>query len=385
LIRPGALAWALVLAYALALIGSVALAERTGTLNVRFLFFIALSGYAVVGGLVAARRPGNPIGWLLLVAPLASAVGVLAEQLSSYGHVTAPGAVPLVTVATWLATWSWQLFFGPLVFVVFLFPTGRLPSRRWRPIAWGVGLLLVVVTVIFAFGTPRSGAHPEITNPYVIPALVPIFEAVAAAFWIYIFVFGLAVASLVARYRGAARMEKQQLKWIVMAGITMVACFVGSEIGPSPLSDWGFFLAVLALPIAIGIGILRYRLLDIDLLINRAIVYAGLTATLAAVFFTGLVFLQALLRPVTGANELGVAISTLLSFALFQPVRRRIQSVVDRRFDRSRYDAERTLDAFSSRLGDEIDLDALHADLVAVVRSTMAPNQVSLWLRERAQ
>jgi hypothetical protein len=376
------LAWALTAGYALAAVAAVVLATRNGTGLDSIIFLLAISGFAVVGGLLSARRPRNPIGWLMLSAPLAGGFGFLANQLAIFGFVTAPGSLPFDEFIAWVGLSLSNYMLMPLVFVVFLFPSGRLPSHAWRPVAWGVGAFLVIVTLIFAFGTPGYSDYPQITNPYAVPALFPVAQALNAAFIIYIFILGLAVASLIVRYRKASPTEKQQLKWIVLAGIVMVVSLLVSLMN-TPLTDFGWLFTVLALPIAIGIAMLRYRLYDIDLLINRAIVYAAVTAALAATFFSGLVLLQGLLRPLTNANELGVAASTLVSFGLFQPVRRRMQSFVDRRFDRHKYDAERTLDAFSTRLRDEIDLDALRGDLVAAVGGTMAPAHVSLWLRER--
>lgn len=241
------------------------------------------------------------------------------------------------------------------------------------------------MTLIHAFGAPGSQLHPEIVNPYLIPALRPVFEAASAASWLFVGFFGLGVASLVARYRRASRTEKQQLKWIVLAGVfTAVSAFAGSVIeGPVVRTPALLVLVLLALPVGIGIAILRHRLFDIDLLIKRTVVYGATTAAIAAVFFAGILSTQTLLRPLTASSDLAVAASTLASFALFQPVRRRIQSAVDQRFDRSRYNAVRTLDAFSTRVRDDIDLDALRGDLIAAVGTTMAPAHVSLWLRDR--
>jgi hypothetical protein len=376
------LAWSLTVAYGVCAVAAIVVSARNGTLQGLSIGLLPIGSFAVVGSLLSAQRPRNPIGWLMLSTPLAVGFAFLATELAVYGFVTAPGSLPLDEFIAWLGLWLWQYMLMPLVFVIFLFPSGRLPSPAWRPVAWGVGIFLTMVTLIFAFGTPGYSEYPQIANPYAVPALFPVFEALQAAFIIYIFILGLAVASLIARYRKASPTEKQQLKWIVLAGIVMVVSLLLSQI-PSPLVNFLWVFAVLALPSAMAIAILRHRLYDIDLLINRTIVYAAVTAALAATFFAGLVLLQAVLRPLTNANELGVAASTLLSFALFQPIRRRIQSVVDRRFDRHKYDAERTLEAFSTRLRDEIDIDALRDDLVAAVGGTMAPVHVSLWLRER--
>jgi hypothetical protein len=381
-------AYALLVVYGVLAVGATALAQLgNGRLSEGSVLYIGLSLYAVIGALLASLRPRNPIGWLFLCAPLSAAVGVFSDELAIYGLVTAPGTIPvwIAQTAAWLATWVWMGNLAPLVFVVLLFPSGRLPSERWRPIGWAIAISFLVFTFIFALGTPGNQDHPEIKNPLAIQQLVPLGLLIQESFGVFIFIFGLAVLSIVARYRAATALEKQQLKWIVMAGVFMVIAFTAGSALPSPIADFGFIAALVALPIAIAIAILRHRLYDIDVLINRTIVYTGLTVALGATFFGGLVLLQGLLRPVTGASELGVALSTLVSFTLFQPLRRAIQTAVDQRFNRRTYDAERTVDSFSSRLSDEIDLDALRGDLVAVVRNTMAPAHVSVWLRERPE
>jgi hypothetical protein len=197
-----------------------------------------------------------------------------------------------------------------------------------------------------------------------------------------------AVASLIVRFRRARGVERQQMKWLVYALFVLAMTFGASAtlfLGgqPSALAEIAAALAVLLIPLAVAIAILRYRLYDVDLLIKRTVVYGVTTAAIAATFYLGIVALQGMLRPLTSSSELAVAASTLVSFALFQPIRRRVQDAVDRRFDRSRYDASRTLDSFAERLRDEVDLDALSADLVAAVNRTMAPSHASVWLRER--
>jgi hypothetical protein len=204
-------------------------------------------------------------------------------------------------------------------------------------------------------------------------------------------VLALSAASLLVRFRRARGVERQQLKWLAYAAGMLAAylpfALIFVVIYPIPALILPISLLGIAIfagiPIATGLAVLRYRLYDIDLLINRTLVYAATSAAIAAMFFVGIVALQALLRPLTNGSELAIAVSTLISFALFQPVRRRIQETVDRRFDRSRYDAARTLDAFADRLRDEVNLDALREDLLVSVQQTMAPAHMSLWLRER--
>ncbi|MDQ2911994.1 MAG: hypothetical protein M3T56_01930 [Chloroflexota bacterium] len=376
------LGWSLAVGYFLIAITATVLAKGNGEgmLDVLIAALLALGGSAIVGGLLVARLPRNPIGWLLLAVPLGVGTGDLADNLAVYGLITAPGSIPLAQFAGWVGMWLWLPCLMSLVFVLFLFPTGRLPSPRWRPTVWAIGIFFLVTTFLKAFGTPSSEPHPEIVNPFLIPALRPANAFANAVIWLYAVVFALGAASLVARYRHASRIEKQQLKWIVVAGFFWVVCIIATTIGPPPI-NFAWLLAMFALPVAIGIAILRHRLFDIDLLIKRTVVYGATTAAIAAVFFAGILAAQTLLRPLTAGSELAIAASTLASFALFQPARRRIQTIVDRRFDRHNYDAERTLDAFSTRLRDEIDLDALRGDLLSAVDRTMAPAHASLWLR----
>ena len=375
------LAYSLVGLYAVLTLAGLAVAVLNGRIPDGAVLFVGLAAYALVGGLVAVRRPRNPIGWLMLCSPIAFAVGVLCDELSIYGFVTAPGTVPMAEFATWISQWVWIVVLAPLVFVVLLFPSGRLPSPRWRPIAWVVAMVFFAIAAIFAFASPGNDLHPEIRNPFALPALLPLARLVEDSFGVFIFVLGLAVLSIIARYRAASLLERQQLKWIVMAGVFMVIAFAGGEALPSPIGEFGSIAALVALPIAIAIAIFRHRLYDIDVLINRALVYGATTLGIGAAFFGGIVALQSALSPFTSGSELAVAASTLVSFAIFQPIRRRVQHTVDRRFDRSRYDASRTLDAFADQLRDEVDLDTLRADLIGAVRQTMAPAHASLWLR----
>jgi hypothetical protein len=348
---------------------------------------VGLAGYTVVGAVLASKRPHNPIGWLFLGAALAGAATKLCESVAIYGMRTAPDAIPFALFVGWLVAWFGALFGTLLIFAPFVFPTGRLPSPRWRPVVVGIGLFQLVTTAIFAFGEPTQGSpYPDLTNPLLIPALIPVARAIGAAFSgaTFVSLLGLAVASIVARYRAAAVAEKQQLKWIVLAAVLTVACLGAAAIVP-PLLEVSSAVALNLLPIAVAVAILRHRLFDIDHLINRTLVYGGTSGLIAIVFFAGIVALQPLLRPLTAGSDLAVAASTLVAFALFQPIRRWVQDAVDRRFDRSRYDAARALDAFTEDLRDEVDLDDLKGDLISAVRNTMSPAHASLWLRERGR
>jgi hypothetical protein len=278
----------------------------------------------------------------------------------------------------------WELSWALLAVLLLLFPTGRLPSRRWRPVAWAAWAVLVLAALAAPFvpGPVAAGLPP---NPIAIPLLAGVLRLAAGAAGVVLAGVILAsVVSLIVRFRRARGAERQQLKWFAYGAALVFVLPVASVVGvhlPGPagrLLPTAIFSAV---PVAIGIAVLRYRLYDIDRLINRSVVYGSLTVLLGGVY-AGLVFaLSQLLNPADQQSELAVAASTLVVAALFQPARRRIQGLVDRRFNRRRYDAARTVGAFSTRLRDQVDLDTLSAELLAVVDKTVQPNQVSLWLR----
>ena len=269
-----------------------------------------------------------------------------------------------------------------ITFLFPLFPHRRLLSPRWRPVAWLAAGLTVVAVVFFALA-PWDLLDPGVParNPFGIEGLRDLGVAVATP----VFVIGiptvlLSLTSLVLRFRRSRGEERQQLKWFVYAGVLSV----GAVLLPSAASSFLQLLVLPLLPVAAGIAILRYRLYDIDIVINRTLVYGALTASLAAVYFGGVTATQAIFRALTGQEEqpqIAIVISTLVIAALFMPLRRRIHGFIDRRSYRSKYDARKTLEAFSAKLRDETDLDALNAALVGVVRETMQPAHVSLWLR----
>lgn len=338
--------------------------------------------YTVIGTLVASRAPRNPIGWLLSFVGLFATITLFASQYAAFATTTAAGSLPGPGVAIWLSLWLWMGMFASMLYTVLLFPSGRLPSPRWRPASWIAGLVLGLVAIIFAFGAPATLDPLPLPNPLRITALAPLYEVVEAGFGLFVALFGLAVASLVVRFRRSRGVERQQLKWIVAAGVMMFVTFAAGLVWES---DLAWIAAVLALPASIGVAVLRYRLYDIDVLINRALVYGALSASLLATYFGSVLALSALLRPLAGSSDLAVAGSTLAVVALSAPLRRRIQSTVDRRFYRSRYDAVRTVDAFGARLRDQVDLDDLRADLLDIVDETLRPAHASMWLRERAR
>ena len=353
---------------------------------------VALNGFsavtfATVGALVAARRPNNRIGWLFCWIGAVSAVLVLAPQYATYALHTQPGALPGGLVAYWLLNWLWRLTLGPATMLLPLwFPDGRLLSRRWRPVAW-LAVWAMAAGALLSALRPRTYLAPwaaqPLGNPFAIEALGGPAEALnrlVAAGWAA--AAAAAVAALLVRLRSAVGVERQQLKWFAYA-VALVPLGVAAAAATRPVGLVVLVATMLGVPVCAGIAILRYRLYDIDLVINRTLVYGALTATLAAVYFGSVVLLQRAVGWLTGQQESPAAIvaSTLAIAALFNPLRRRIQAFVDRRFYRRKYDAAKTLETFALTLRDETDLERISADLLAVVQETMQPAHVSLWLR----
>jgi hypothetical protein len=339
---------------------------------------IGFAAYPTVGALVASRRPENAVGWLLCVVGLAITSSIFLDEYASYAQQMQPTPLPGAGVATFLST----INPGPLlaIFILLLFPDGRLPSRRWRPVVW----LVVAGIVLYVVGSALDVGHANqlgVELPRGALDAVFILEDVLLT----VGVVG-AVASVALRLWRSRGEERQQIKWLVYAASVVVVGVLGLFV-PSSLSDvfWGVtLLGIAAMPVAVGIAILRYRLYDIDVVINRTLVYGALTATLALVYLAGVATTQAIFRALTGQEkqpQLAIVVSTLVIAALFNPLRRRIQGFINRRFYRRKYDAAKTLEAFSAKLRDETDLDALRDDLVGVVRETMQPAHVSLWLR----
>jgi hypothetical protein len=333
-------------------------------------------GYSVIGAIIASRLPNHPIGWICCAIGLIAAVDHFGGEYAVYALLAHPEALAGGKAMLWLQGWFWMLFVGLIVFLLLLFPTGRLPSSRWRPFAW-VSVAIISVGVIWS-----SAISPDVR-----------FDAPPSPIQLLVLLLGLvAAASVVVGRRGARGVERQQIKWLLYAGPIW---FVGSALKIAVFffmlveGSWGLWVSYLLVavgglggPIAIGIAILRYRLYEIDILINRTLVYGSLTALLALVYFGGIVLLQRVFVVLTGEKStLAVVASTLVIAALFNPLRRRVQAFVDRRFYRRKYDARKTLEAFSARLRDETDLGALRDELVGVVRETMQPAHVSLWLR----
>jgi hypothetical protein len=351
------------------------------------IFMLALTVFAVVGAVVASRRPSNPIGWMLEAIVLLSA---LTSVLIGY---TATAADPL-PVAMWLDDWLGDVWIGIVVVgIPLLFPDGRLPSPRWRLPAWIAVAAFTLGILGRALGDRvlDTEAPGTVHNPYALPGVAG--DAAAAIATVSVALYGgaalIGMLGLVTRMRHSHGVERQQLKWFAYVGVLLLVALILSAI--SLISDdfyvigvigWSGFLLLVTfgLPLAIGAAILRHRLYDIDVVINRTLVYGALTATLGGTYLA----LVLLLGLTLGTSNLAIAVSTLAVAALFRPARARIQAVVDRRFYRRRYDASRTLEAFGGRLRDEIDLDALQRELVSVVGETVQPAHASLWLRSKS-
>jgi hypothetical protein len=361
---------------------------RTSSDSALGLLFV---GYITVGALVAARHPRNAVGWILLAVALAFGV-----QTATEAYLWA-GRLPGSSWVAWVASWIWYVWmFVIAVLLPVLFPDGRLLSRRWQAVLWlgGVAFLLSVTAVAFRPG--RLDVEPvRIQNPLAFPeSLASSLDTMETVGGVMLIVAALlTTASLVIRFRRAGRAERQQVKWFAVAGLVTLGglTLAGMNEFVLPRSwgmtvgsvGWATFLvgALVGIPVATAVAILRYRLYDIDLVINKALVYGALTTGLLATYALSVLVLGRLLNPLTGDSNLAVAGSTLAVAALFRPARRRIQAAVDRRFYRSRYDAVRTVENFTSRLRHEVDLDTVRADLRRTAEQALHPDHVSLWIR----
>jgi hypothetical protein len=354
--------------------------------------------YSIIGAIIASRLPKHPIGWICCAIGFMGAVEHFSGEYAVYALLVQPEALVGGRAMLWISLWDWIFMFGLIVYLLLLFPDGRLPSNRWRPFALLSAALTLVAAILVAIspdavldtlGSPNNG-RLTLPNPLGIEGLPNLYRPVQAS----VLALGLVAAtSVVVGRRGARGVERQQIKWLLYAGAIWFGGNVLRTLVFSPMEGvwWGLWFGYLLVavgglggPIAIGIAILRYRLYEIDTLINRTLVYGSLTAMLAFVYFGGVASTQAIFRALTGEEQqpqLAVVVSTLLMAALFNPLRRRIQGFIDRRFYRSKYDAAKTLETFSAKLRDETDLDALRDDLIGVVRETMQPAHVSLWLR----
>jgi hypothetical protein len=337
--------------------------------------------FTTTGAFLAGRRPANPVGWLLGGWGMVMAFGAFTSAYVDKGLVRDPGSLPGPSWVGWAEGVVWHPAFGLLAFLLLLFPHGRLPSRRWRPFAWFTVAVYLTLSLAAALG-PGSVElyYPEATPP----VHLPVSDLADVVFeWLLpgqLLLLAAALVSVVLRLRRASGEERQQVKWFVYTVVTVVLVFATTTL----ILGAGYLFPIFGLiPVSVAVAVFRYRLYDIDRLINRTLVYGLLSALLVGVY-AGLVFLFGrLLDPATGDSALAVAASTLTVAALFQPARRRLQALVDRRFNRRRYNAARTVERFSGRLRDHVDLDTLATELLAVVDHTVQPAAASLWLRPR--
>jgi hypothetical protein len=356
-----------------------------------FVVFILMpTSLGFVGFVLATRRPDNVVGWLLLVSGCLAGVAFAGSAYMRLAEAAGHLEWPLVTVGAWLANVWFVPSIGLLVvYLPLLFPTGRLLSPRWRVVAW-IGVFGIAAGVLGKATAPGPlGDDGALPNPLVPPEpVLGIFQlASAASDVIAPVMFALAVASLLIRFRRSHDTERQQIKWLLFVATLSAASFGISLFDLPPISDAAWLAGLLSLgvlPIAIGLAILRYRLYDIDRIISRTISYAVVTALLGGAYLAAFVGLEAVFAPVTASGgSVAVAASTLVVFALFSPVRRRISTFVDRRFNRSRYDAELTVRRLAGRLRDETDLEALTREVEAVVGAALSPAIVGVWTRQQ--
>jgi hypothetical protein len=342
--------------------------------------------FSVVGAVIASRQPRNAIGWIFCSVGLVVGLNSLAGGYAEYRLAGDSALGDLAKTAAWASTWTWiPLVYVPTSFGLLLFPDGRLPSPRWRPVAWCAALGIIGFVAGYALQPGTLEDYPQITNPYGVDS--PILLVGFAGALLGAASMAASAVSLIVRMGRAGSEQRQQIKWLAYAGAVIVgAIFVGGVVA---IWNTGASIAIIAFgllgfPIFTGIAIVRYRLYNIDVIINRTLVYGSLTLMLALVYFGGVATIQTLFRVLTGQErlpQLAVVVSTLAIAALFAPLRRRIQSLIDRRFYRRKYDAAKTLEAFSSKLRNETDLGSLSGDLISVVTQSMQPEHVSLWLR----
>jgi hypothetical protein len=330
----------------------------------------------VTGFVLASRRPRNPIGWLALAAALGRGLSIFANEYGQRALVAVPGSLPAGPLALWVSTWIWPIPLAMVAFLFLLFPTGRLRSRRWRPGAWFVGAVFALSTAALMAGATREWAHPfasfdQLVSPPVLAAMVICLLAALV----------VSGSAIVVRFARSAGEERLQLKWFAAAAVLVVATFIAliltnsNSVAAAILNN----LALLCLDVAIAIAVLKYRLYDIDRVISRTLAYAIVTGLLIGVY-AGLVVLST--QVFRFHTPVAVAVSTLAAAALFNPLRRRVQQVVDRRFNRARYDADRTVAAFAARLKDTVDLHSVQDDLANVVGHALEPVHVSVWISQ---
>jgi hypothetical protein len=333
----------------------------------------------MMGFVLASQRPGNRIGWLALGAALTLGLRSFADQYEQRALVAAPGSWPAGPAFLWVSEWIWLVAFAMVTVIFLLFPTGQLRSRRWRPAAWFVGAVFTLSTAAVMAGAARQWARPSASLGQLVSP--PVLAAMVVGFLAALVVSGAAIVVRFARSEGD---ERLQLKWFAAAAVLVVATFIAliltnsNSVAAAIVNN----LALLCLDVAIVIAVLKYRLYEIDRIISRTLAYAIVTGLLVGLY-AGLVLLAT--RVLWFSSPVAVAASTLVAAALFSPLRRRIQRIVDRRFNRARYDAQEIVATFAVRLKDAVDPDAVQADLASVIQRALEPAHLSMWLNNDKQ
>jgi hypothetical protein len=342
--------------------------------------------FTPIGTLLAVRRPANPIGWIFCAMGLAGGFMVFAQQYAVYSVIAYPGSFPLAEFMAWILNWIWiPAFIFGIAFLLLLFPDGRLLSPRWRFVVWLAIFTTALPTLARAFIPGSLENFPAITNPLGIVVIGDSLQVVfAGGLLLATISMFLAALSLILRFRRAQGTARQQIKWVAYAAALLPVAYILSTTlsAYTRLAGVILILSISSIPIAVGIAILRSNLYDIDIIINRTLVYSVLTLTLGLMYVGCIVLSRTLIAPLTGGSDVAIVASTLAIAALFNPLRRRIQNLIDKRFYRRKYDAARTLAAFSIKMRDATDLDTLTQDLLGVIDETLQPAQMSLWLRQ---
>lgn len=344
---------------------------------------VAMVAFSTMGALIVTRHPRNTMGWISCLLPLGLMVAFFSGEYATYALLAQPDSLPGGQLMAWLTAWIWLPSMLASLLLLLLFPTGRPPSPRWRPVVWLTLVGAIGVAFHEALSPGKLGGGFPGDNPFGLGgAGGELAEALASSYALVTIAFLASAASLVVRMRRASGDELAQLKWLASGGGGVFVGGLTTNLDLTAGDPYPIFGGLIVVAVAVGVSILRYRLYDIDVVINRALVYGSLSATLAGTYLGSVLLLQFVLNGVTADNGLAVAGSTLAAAALFRPARRRIQATVDHRFYRRRYDAAQTIAAFGAHVRDQVDLDALGSELRAVVGETMQPVHVSLWLRE---
>ena len=342
--------------------------------------------YAIVGAILAMRLPRHPVGWTLLGVGVAEIANNAALEWARFGVSRGAGHRYDVVASAWLSQWLWS---SPVVvlgtFLLLLFPDGHLPSRRWRPVAWLAAAVAVASGMGRAFQPGGVANFAQIANPLGLGRPGGLLDDLVGSQVLDELTLALVLASILAfavRFRRSRGVQRLQLKWFLAAAAVFGVGFVAVAFTDGGAVGWVIWSAgAMAIPVAVGIAILRYRLYDIDRVVSRTLTYGALTVILGAAYVGLVVAGQAVFSSFAGGSNLAVAVSTLVVAALFLPLRSRVQRAVDRRFNRHRYDAQRTLEAFGSRLREQVDLDELTTELRTVVAETMQPSHITFWHR----